>query len=135
MPPKPDSSTRSLISLLTIPSKAKSIFPVPTPSSSSLAVGSLIRARTANATGFWSNCDERLNFPPSQMSPNWLPDHPFDTRGYSLTSPPACELKKMGRASRSMRRTAWIAANSSARFLIPTPKVIGQFDTSVNPST
>src|SRR4029079_12689361 len=50
-PPYPDTSTRSLTSLLTSAWTAKSPFPVPAPSASVFAVGTLIIPRSANAAG------------------------------------------------------------------------------------
>ena len=131
-PPNADSSMRSLISAETMPSSAKSARPVPAPSSS-FAVGIFTMPRTANAAGCWWRCEARLIFAPTQRSPRLLPDQPSVTNGYSLTTPPKSLVPKSGRTSRSMRLTTVKAPNSSTRSRRPTPKVSGQFETSVKP--
>src|SRR6185437_3367627 len=132
----PETSTRSLTSLLAIASSAKSALPVLAPLSVS-PTGSFTIPRTANASGCCRHCELRFTFAPTQKSPRLLPLHPDRASGCCGTTPPnsdeAVPGRNSGRRSRSIRLTSTHDPKISARSFRPIPKVTGQFDTSLKP--
>ena len=69
-------------------------FPVPTPSSSSFAVGTLIIPRSAERRRLLPPLRVRFTFAPSHKSPSWLSDHPWRTNGWFVHHPARNRLRR-----------------------------------------